>query len=229
MNSKLIHDDISQDFVLFLDRPCTWTKIGQNKAIYCSRQSQDFWSKFLSNHTLDTITRKSLVQVNASFTISHKDVECPPGTLLTPSIKVLSTSVTDNVRAVVLQRAVNGSTSDHFDFPTSPGDLNMIGAVGDTASLAYHKWRSGGKATLIPSNSSACVCQPDSRNYLTYMDSVTQEFGTYDCLDEPRSDMLKHGDGTGREVPNQGLKRLFSELYLLKFPFCYHHQTSATR
>ena len=127
-----------------------------------------------------------------------------PGALLAPSVKLLSTSVTDNVRTVVLQRPVNGSTSDHFTFPTSPGDLGVIGAVGDTASLAYHKWRSGGKVTLIPSNSSACVCQPTSRFYLTYMDSNTQEFRPYDCLDEPRSDMLKRGDGTGRELPNQG-------------------------
>ena len=108
------------------------------------------------------------------------------------------------MRTVVLQRPVNGSTSDHFNFPTSPGDLDVIGAIGDSVSLAYHKWRSGGKVTLIPSNSSACVCQPTSRFYLTYMDSNAQEFRPYDCLDEPRSDMLKRGDGTGRELPNQG-------------------------
>ena len=157
----------------------------------------------------------------------RKTPNAAPGTLLTPSIRILSTSVTDSVRTVVLQRSVNGSTSDHFDFPTSPGDLNLIGAVGDTASLAYHKWRSGGKATLVPSNSSACVCQPDSRNYLTYMDSVTQEFGTYDCLDEPRSDMLKHGDGTGREVPNQGSRGYFLS-YFINFTFYYHASSSRT-
>ena len=71
--------------------------------------------------------------------------------------------------------------------------------------MAPPKWRSGGTVTLIPSNSSACVCQPTSRFYLTYMDSSREEFRPYDCLDEPRSDMLRRGDGTGRELPNQGL------------------------
>ena len=34
-----------------------------------------------------------------------------------------------------------------------------------------------------------------------YMNTSTSEFYT-NCVDEPRSDMLRHGDGTGRELPN---------------------------
>lgn len=34
------------------------------------------------------------------------------------------------------------------------------------------------------------------------MNQSKGEFEGYPCLDEPRSDMLRHGDGTGREVPN---------------------------
>merc|ERR1719231_165091 len=33
------------------------------------------------------------------------------------------------------------------------------------------------------------------------MNQSTEAFH-YDCLDEPRSDMLRHGDGTGRDVQN---------------------------
>ena len=78
------------------------------------------------------------------------------------------------------------------------------------------KWRSGGKVTLIPSNSSACVCQPTSKFYLTYMDSSREEFRPYDCLDEPRSDMLRRGDGTGRELPNQGLSAMVTSSLLTR-------------
>merc|ERR1711871_1127467 len=42
---------------------------------------------------------------------------------------------------------------------------------------------------------------PHSTAYLTYMNRSTEEFH-YDCLDEPRSDMLRHGAGTGRALPN---------------------------
>lgn len=126
-----------------------------------------------------------------------------PGSLIAASVTVVSTSVHDNSRTLVLHRRVNGSSADHFNFPTAPGDLNLIAAVGDSSQLAYHKVRTGGKITLLPTRTSACVCQPSTTPYLTYMDSTTQQFGKYDCVDEPRSDMLKHGDGTGRELPNQ--------------------------
>ena len=34
------------------------------------------------------------------------------------------------------------------------------------------------------------------------MNTSTSQFNGYDCIDEPRSDMLRHGDGTGRNVSN---------------------------
>jgi len=34
------------------------------------------------------------------------------------------------------------------------------------------------------------------------MNSTKMQVNNYDCLDEPRSDMLRHGDGTGRDLPN---------------------------
>jgi len=122
-----------------------------------------------------------------------------PGSLLPPLVKIISNSVVDGIRTVVVGRPINGS----YNLPTAPGDLHMIAAVGDTPKLAYHKARTGGKVTLLPTKDKACVCHPTSTAYLTYMDTSTQEFGVYDCLSEPRSNMKQHGDGTGREVPNQ--------------------------
>ena len=69
--------------------------------------------------------------------------------------------------------------------------------------MAYHKTRIGSTMTLIPTEKQACVCQPNTKDYITYMNSTTQSFSVYDCVDEPRSDMKKHGDGTGRNLTNQ--------------------------
>ena len=85
----------------------------------------------------------------------------------------------------MMQRSLNGISGDHFSFPTAPGDLNMISAIGNSVQLSYHKSRTGGKITLIPTKKDACICQPKSKTYISYMNSSTQEFH-YDCLDHPR-------------------------------------------
>ena len=133
----------------------------------------------------------------------RKLVNHGPGTLLAPSLIVISSSVQDNVRTVTLRRNITGATTNHFTFPTIPGDINLIAAIGSTPDLSYHKIHSGGQITLLPASGSACVCQPTSTFYIAYMDTTKQQFDPYNCVDEPRSDMLKHGDGTGRQVPNQ--------------------------
>ena len=125
-----------------------------------------------------------------------------PGTELSPSVRIVSSSVKDGLRTLVLSRPVTAASKDHFTFPLSPGDLEVISAVGDSVSLAYHAKKTGGKVTLLPSRDQACVCPPSEKLYLTYMDSVTLQFGEYNCEDRPRSDMAQFGDGTGRAGPN---------------------------
>eukprot|EP00928_Gymnodinium_smaydae_P098588 TRINITY_DN9201_c0_g2_i2.p1 TRINITY_DN9201_c0_g2~~TRINITY_DN9201_c0_g2_i2.p1 ORF type:complete len:781 (-),score=80.76 TRINITY_DN9201_c0_g2_i2:119-2461(-) len=125
-----------------------------------------------------------------------------PGTLLTPSVQVLSSTVVAGVRTVVLSRAIAGATADHYTIPTTPGLINLITAVGSGESLAYHKARTGASIVLLPSDVSSCFCAPKLSSYFVYMNQSRREFEGYDCVDEPRSDMLRHGDGTGRNVSN---------------------------
>ena len=125
-----------------------------------------------------------------------------PGTLLSPSLRIVSSSEKEGVRTIVMSRPVEGASKDHFSFPVTPGDLSLISAVGNTVELSYHKSRAGGKVTLLPSRDQACVCPPRETHYLTYMDSLTLQFGEYNCVDRPRSDMAQFGDGTGRAGPN---------------------------
>ena len=59
-----------------------------------------------------------------------------PGNQLEPSsIVVVSNTVYDNVRTLVVQRPVKGASKDHFSLPLTPGDLNMISAVGNSVHL----------------------------------------------------------------------------------------------
>ena len=74
-----------------------------------------------------------------------------PGTQLMTSVRVSSNTVVDGVRTVILSRPVTGASKDHYTFQTIPGDLSVISAVGDGAQLAYHKSRTGGVLTLLPS------------------------------------------------------------------------------
>lgn len=125
-----------------------------------------------------------------------------PGTQLASSITVVSSSVVDHVRTVVLTRAVAGATSNHYTIPTAAGEINMITAIGNSVELAYHAQRTGSKIVLLPSSETSCMCTPTSTGYFTYMNQSTSQFDGYFCADEPRSDMLRHGDGTGRNVSN---------------------------
>lgn len=82
----------------------------------------------------------------------------------------------------------------------------MITAIGSTPTFAYHKAETGGSIVILPTEVDSCICAPTSRSYLSYMNQSAHEFEGYNCVDEPRSDMLRHGDGTGRNVSNAACK-----------------------
>jgi len=93
-----------------------------------------------------------------------------PGTLLPPTLAVLSSSVVDGQRTVVLRRPLAaGSTG--FGFPSTAGVVPFINAIGSGAKFAYHKAKDLGTLSLLPvaasggANASgvegvggACVC-----------------------------------------------------------------------
>jgi len=125
-----------------------------------------------------------------------------PGSLLAPTVSVLASSVVAGVRSVTLKRAV---TSSHYSIPTQGGAINMITAIGNTPALAYHKAKNVASIVLLPPAGSMCLCLPTVSHYLNYRHddgSVTTAGYQRSCADEPRGDMLRHGDGTGANVSN---------------------------
>ena len=161
----------------------------------------------------------ALIVDGAGAATERRLVNHGPGSLLAASVTVKSSVTVRGVRTVVLTRPVAGATTKHYSFPTSPGQIDLITAIGNTPALAYHKARTGARMVLLPTESPACVCKPTTSKYLTYMNTSTQAYGT-PCADEPRSDMLRHGDGTGRDVPNMACEM---ETYHGGLHCCQHH------
>ena len=73
-----------------------------------------------------------------------------PGTKLSDSIKIVSNTVVDNIRTVIVSRPIKGASKDHYSFQTIPGDLPLISAVGSSIQLSYHKSKTGSTLTLLP-------------------------------------------------------------------------------
>ena len=137
-----------------------------------------------------------IVDGNGAVT-ERKLGEHSPGPLLKPTVSVLTNSVTQGIRTVVMTRPLQG-----MPFCSKASSLSVITAVGSTVELSYHAARTGASILLLPTTADACVCEPNVKSYLTYMQQETSEF-SIDCVGEPRSDMAQRGDGTGREgIPN---------------------------
>ena len=77
------------------------------------------------------------------------------GTLLKPSLKVVSSTVKDNYRTVVLSRMIYPG-ENYYDFKKST--IPILGAVGNNRNISYHKFRSGQNFYLGSVNSTTCVC-----------------------------------------------------------------------
>jgi hypothetical protein len=90
-----------------------------------------------------------------------------PGTELAPSVKLVSQSVSGNVRTVVLTRALKGKTFDYYTFDLSlDSTIPIIAAVGSSQAFAYHKLRGGISLTLVNPSGTTCVCDQGENGQL---------------------------------------------------------------
>mmetsp|Transcript_15290 Transcript_15290/g.35833 ORF Transcript_15290/g.35833 Transcript_15290/m.35833 type:complete len:894 (+) Transcript_15290:100-2781(+) len=83
------------------------------------------------------------------------------GTRLKPSVKVISSTVENNRRTVVLTRALQGVTQDHFSFsPTAAGDkpIPFITAVGHSQEFAHHQAHGPTLVSLTAEGGATCIC-----------------------------------------------------------------------
>ena len=76
------------------------------------------------------------------------------------SVTIVSNTVVEDVRTVVMTRALKGITTQHHTFDPNKLLTNIISAYGTTTSLSYHKSKETAALHLWPlsSSSSTCVC-----------------------------------------------------------------------
>ena len=124
------------------------------------------------------------------------------GTLLKTSVKVISSSVANGRRTVVMTRPSAGATKDHASFEMNTLSVPFINAVGASNELAYHSKKTAATLALWPmeagksSPASACVCeQPaapfgSAKGNLKYL-PTGEEYGFVNYCDPmPRESVL---------------------------------------
>jgi hypothetical protein len=113
-----------------------------------------------------------------------------PGKAIQPSVKLLSHTVIDGMRTVVLQRTLKGLTPDHYTFSPAVATINFINALGATVELTQHKKRSASTLLLFHTDiTPSCLCTDGTGS----IDGIPYDG---DCKPEPWSDLLKENNPT---------------------------------
>jgi len=97
------------------------------------------------------------------------EAEHCPGTRLAPqSLTLISNTVLDGRRTVVVTRPFKGASPHHYTFDaTTLGTLNFITAVGHTQLFAYHKAHHAAVVSLLaPTGQPTCLCNTGTTHYL---------------------------------------------------------------
>ena len=83
-----------------------------------------------------------------------------PGTLLQPSVKVVSSTVDSARRTVVLTRTLTMADyeANYYDFKLTQASLPFITAIGSGPAFAYHKAHSVSTLALFADAAPTCVC-----------------------------------------------------------------------
>jgi hypothetical protein len=85
------------------------------------------------------------------------EAEHCPGTVLAPSVHLVSNTVENGVRTVVLTRPLVGMTKDHYTFG-GDSTFNYISAVGGSQFFAQHRAHDSLTMSLMAPTGPTCVC-----------------------------------------------------------------------
>ena len=134
-----------------------------------------------------------------------------PGVLLQPTIKVVSTTVVNDIKTVTVERGV---VNPYYTFDLKQVAVQFINAIGSQPLLSYHKTHAPSVLTLLPVQNSgsgtACICAAapapfgKGQGTLTYVANASQPHdvggGTVSfvnkCPPQPRSDLLMQQNPT---------------------------------
>jgi hypothetical protein len=152
------------------------------------------------------------------------EAEHCPGTLLNTSVKLLSNTVADGVRTVVISRQWQGVTAKHYTFsPMDAATIPYIAAVGSTQTFAYHKAHAVGQISLANPSGATCVCDAGATGGLCEPNRTSCHTFTKNCVSEKPS----HAGGSG-SLLEQANPTCNSRHYAGGLSCCSHKVRSAT-
>ena len=174
--------------------------------MFCSRVLLQVWFGIGFNASLMADTPYAIVVAGKTGAVSeHRLKNHEAGSLLPASVTVVSNTVADGVRTVVLSRGLKGASAQHYSFQPAALALDFIAAVGSGPAFAYHKAKNTATLSLWPATAgqAACVCTEPALpfgsgagtiEYLPTGEKVGFRAGR--CPPQPRGDLLTQANPT---------------------------------
>ena len=130
------------------------------------------------------------------------------GKRLALSVKVVSNTVANGLRTVVLTRSLKGLTPDHFTFDVTAPSIPYINAIGRASTFAYHKSRAASVVSLTAVDAHTCICSTGTKGFIhSDMNPNPAPFRGGRCPPEPHFDLAaKHNPTCTIEQYSGGLK-----------------------
>jgi hypothetical protein len=98
--------------------------------------------------------------VNTDGSVMERDLgNHEPGTLLAPSVKIVSSSVKDGARTIVMTRSIAGTAADDMKFDVSANSMPFINAVGiNEYFMQGHAVKATGVMYFVETDYPTCLC-----------------------------------------------------------------------
>ena len=127
------------------------------------------------------------------------------GNRLKSSVNILSNTVTNNIRSIVLERHLNGLNSNYYSFSIQESNIPILNAVGYGANFSYHHYRSGSEIRLISRDNVTCICDDGVSGTINGIPF------SKNCASEPTGDLIRQRNPT-----------CFIDLYEGGLECCHH-------
>lgn len=122
-----------------------------------------------------------------------------PGTLLSKSVTIVSNTVSakTKTRTMVLTRAMEGLTSDHYSFePDTAATINFITAIGSSQVFAYHKAHAPATISLVTNEQAAHICDAGAQGDLCEAGGTGCDSFVKTCVAPPDGTLLSQHNPT---------------------------------
>jgi hypothetical protein len=109
-----------------------------------------------------------------------------PGKELKRTVEIVSNTVVNGLRTVVLTRALKGATAEYYTFSSSVSTIPFINALGGTAQFAQHVKEGASSISLLEAGAVNCICRRSG--------GTINGHTIPPCADWPLSDLKKNNN-----------------------------------